>query len=112
MSRTGIIVFLFLGAFAPYATSGLFSSKQGVAFQTKGVASVTYSSTFTYGTEQSDISIPKFIDIRENTDFNSLTHDTESGWTRCRVPLKSKLGLSGIIKRTLVFECKPLQYGK
>ena len=68
------------------------------------------SGALTTGVEKKDISIPPFIDITSNSQWNGLRHDSESGWTRCRVPLKGELSWQGIKDRDLVFECKPLTY--
>jgi hypothetical protein len=93
------------------ANAGIFSSKkEGVVFQTKGEALIMKISTFTTGIERRNIPIPEIIDIRKNSDFSSVTHDSESGWTKCRVPLKGGLGITGLTERSLVFDCKPLKY--
>ena len=92
------------------SNAGLFSSKQGAVFQTKGEAVIMKSSTFTGGIERRNIPVPEILDLRNTSEFRGLTHDSESGWTLCRVPLKSELGLTGITERSLVFDCKPLQY--
>ena len=102
---TMLILVLFLSA-----NAGSFSSKEGSVFQTKGSAKILKETTFTHGVERRDIPIPTVLDIRVGNDFNGLTHDRESGWTKCRVPQRSQLGITGIVTRTLVFDCKPLQY--
>ncbi|NBQ48519.1 MAG: hypothetical protein EBU33_08720 [Sphingobacteriia bacterium] len=90
--------------------AGIFSSKQGMVFQTKGEAVIMKNSTFTTGIERRNIPVPDFIDIRINGGYSGLTHDSESGWTKCRVPLKGELGITGITERSMVFDCKPIQY--
>ena len=94
------------------AHAGIFSSKQGITFETKGEAIIMKNSTFTTGIERRNIPIPIIIDVRIDSRFSSLTHDSESGWTLCRVPLRGELGLTGITEKSLVFDCKPLQYFK
>jgi hypothetical protein len=42
--------------------------------------------------------------------FIGLTHDSESGWTQCRIPLKNELSITGPTERSLVFDCYPLSY--
>jgi hypothetical protein len=104
-----ITLFIFcLSMFNSHA--GLFSSKQGVIFQTKGEALILKNSTFTTGIERRNIPLPEVIDVRTQAGFSGLIHDSESGWTKCRVPLKNELGITGITERSLVFDCKPLQY--
>jgi hypothetical protein len=107
-----ILSTLLLLGYLTSAQSGIFSSKEGIVFQTKGEAIILTNSTFTYGIERRDIPIPSVIDLRVHTDFNGLIHDSESGWTKCRVPLKGELGWTGLTERSLVFDCKPLQYYK
>lgn len=94
------------------AQAGFFSSKEGVVFQTKGEAVIMKNSTFTIGIERRNIPLPEVIDVRANAGLAGLTHDSESGWTKCRVPLKSELGITGVTERSLVFDCKPLEYFK
>lgn len=103
-------VLVLLNLFLSIANAGLFSSKEGIVFQTKGEAVILKNSTFTTGIERRNIPIPEFIDIRTNYDFRGLSHDSESGWTKCRVPLKNELGITGITERSLVFDCLPLKY--
>jgi len=111
MKNKPILVKLVLSfLFFSNVNAGLFSSKEGSVFQTKGEAVILKNSTFTTGIERRNIPIPEFIDIRTNNDFRSLRHDSESGWTQCRVPLKNELGITGVTERSLVFDCKPLQY--
>jgi hypothetical protein len=98
---------IFLASHAAFA--GIFDSKQGMVFQTKGEAVVLKNSTFTTGIERK-ISIPQIVDVREQAEFANLRHDSDSGWTRCRVPLKGEWGITGKTERSLVFECRPLQY--
>lgn len=98
--------------YAPYSGAGFFSSKVGQTFQTKGVAIIYRNGTFTVGIEKRNISIPTYIDVEENSSLNGLTHDDESGWTQCRVPLKSEFAITGMVERSLVFSCKPLTYYK
>lgn len=94
------------------ANAGWFSSKQGKVFETRGLAVIQSSSTFTAGTEQRDIQIPQYIDVTKSERWSGLHHDSESGWTLCRVPLKGKISWQGVKDRSLVFECKPLSYFK
>jgi hypothetical protein len=105
-------VFIVIFAFCLSAFAGIFSSKQGMIFETRGEAVILRNSTFTTGIERRNIPIPQVIDVRVNVEFSSLTHDSESGWTKCRVPMKSELGLTGVTERSLVFDCKPLSYFK
>lgn len=105
-----ILILSFLLFISSASNAGLFSSKQGSVFQTKGEAVIMKSSTFTGGIERRNIPVPEILDLRSTSEYRGLTHDSESGWTRCRVPLKGELGLTGITERSLVFECKPLQY--
>jgi len=109
-----LIKFVIL-VFAPLALqsqAGIFSSKEGAVFETKGEAVITRNSTFKFSIERRDIPIPLVVDIRQDSNYNGLIHDRESGWTKCRVPLKSELGITGIAERSLVFDCKPLTYFK
>jgi hypothetical protein len=101
------IIFIFC---CSLSNAGIFSSKQGSVFQTKGEALIMKNSTLTSGIERRNIPIPEILDLRNATEFRGLTHDSESGWTKCRVPLKGELGITGITERSLVFDCKPLQY--
>ena len=84
--------------------------KEGRTFQTKGTAVVMASGTFTVGIEQRGVQIPTYIDTTSDSMWNGLRHDSESGWTKCRLPLKSSLGVTGVTERSLVFDCKPLTY--
>jgi hypothetical protein len=90
--------------------ASFFSRKEGVIFETKGEAVIIRSGTFTMGIERKNIPIPQLLDVRLQNEFSSLRHDNESGWTKCRVPLKGELGLTGVTERSLVFDCKPIQY--
>lgn len=90
--------------------ASLFGKKEGFIFETKGEAVIMRSGTFTIGIERKNIPIPQVIDIRQQNEFSSLRHDSESGWTKCRVPLKGELGITGMTERSLVFDCKPIQY--
>lgn len=94
------------------ASAGFFSRKEGSTFETKGEAVITRNSAFKFGIERRNIPIPLFIDVRQGLDFKELTHDNESGWTQCRIPLKQEIGLTGPVTRSLVFDCKPLTYFK
>ena len=110
MKKTFLLAIFMLSTTNGHA--GLFSSKEGVIFQTKGEAIIMKNGSFTSGIERRNIPIPDVLDVRTNGNFSGLTHDAESGWTRCRVPLKGEIGLTGITERSLVFECKPIQYFK
>lgn len=110
MKKTLLHISLFISI--SNAQAGFFSSKEGVVFQTKGEAVIMKNSSFTIGIERRNIPLPEVIDIRANAGFSGLTHDSESGWTKCRVPLKGELGLTGVTERSLVFDCKPLEYFK
>jgi hypothetical protein len=90
--------------------AGIFSSKEGSVYQTRGEALIMKNSTFTTGIERRNIPIPEFLDLRNSSDFQGLTHDSESGWTKCRVPLKGQFGLTGMTDRSLIIDCKSLQY--
>jgi hypothetical protein len=92
--------------------AGLFNKKEGAIFETKGEAVILRSGTFTIGIERRNIPIPQIIDVRIQSEFLSLRHDSESGWTKCRVPMKSEIGITGVTERSLVFDCKPIQYFK
>lgn len=101
----------FICLLVPFGSdASLFSRKEGVVFQTKGEAVIMRSGTFTMGIERKNIPIPQLLDVRLQNDFSGLRHDNESGWTKCRVPLKGELGLTGVTERSLVFDCKPIQY--
>lgn len=91
------------------ATAGLFSSKQGKTFETRGAATLMVSGIFTYTAEKKDTPIPRHIDVTSDS-MQGLTHDNESGWTKCRVPLKGEMTWKGVKKKELVFECMPLSY--
>ena len=108
--KVKIIALLLLITLSFPSIAGIFSSKQGAVFQTKGEALILTNSTFTTGIERRNIPIPEIIDIRTNPDFQNVTHDSESGWTHCRIQLKGQIGITGITERSLVFDCKPLQY--
>lgn len=84
-------------------------SAEPVVFQTKGEALIYRNSTFTVGIERRNIPIPTVIDVRATSGFESMRADRDSGWTKCRIPLKGEIGFTGITSRSLVFDCKPLQ---
>jgi len=105
-----ILTFMFFFFMTSNSEAGLFSKKEGKTFQTRGTAVILSNGALTTGVEKKDISIPPFIDITSSSQWNGLRHDSESGWTRCRVPLKGELSWQGIKDRDLVFECKPLTY--
>lgn len=105
-----IFITTLLILYSSLSNAGIFSSKQGSVFQTKGEALIMKNSTFTTGIERRNIPIPEILDLRATSDFRGLVHDSESGWTKCRVPLKGELGITGTTERSLVFDCKPLQY--
>ncbi len=75
-------------------------------YETKGEAVIFKNSTFTIGIERRNIPVPTLIDVRANPEFTSLTSDSRSGWTKCRVPLKGELGITGVTERSLVFDCR------
>lgn len=89
---------------------GLFSSKEGRTFETRGGAVIYTSGAITAGVEQGDIQVPQYIDVTTSSQWSGLTHDRESGWTRCRLPLRGKMSWQGVKDRSLVFECRPLSY--
>lgn len=105
MNRPVLIVVLCL-----MVVSAPVASRQGMTFETKGVAEILRKSTFTFGTEARNIPIPQFINAQDDPAYFALRHDRDSGWTMCRVPLKSERSITGTVERTLVFECKPLAY--
>ena len=88
----------------------LASAREGKTFETRGSAEVLEIGTFTIGTIEKNIAIPRFIDVTSSTKWNGLYHDNESGWTRCRVPQKSGFGWTGPLERSLIFKCKPITY--
>ena len=90
--------------------AGIFSSKEGKSFQTRGTAVIFSNGAITVGVEKKDIPIPSYIDVTRSAEWNGLKHDSESGWTKCRVPLKSELSWQGVKERALVFDCMPLTY--
>lgn len=100
----------FVGVGNVYA--GWFSAKEGKTFETRGMAVLMSSGSFSTGVEKRDIPIPKYIDITASSLFNGMTHDSESGWTKCRIPQKGGLGWDGVKEKQLVFDCKPLTYFK
>jgi len=106
----GIFLIFFLVFSISNCYGGIFSNKEGKTFQTKGTAVILSNGAVTTGIEKKDIPIPPFIDLTTNPQWNGLRHDSESGWTRCRVPLKGELSWQGVKDRDLVFECKPLTY--
>ena len=112
MSKKSYVLTLLLLIFASCTIAGIFSSKQGRTFQTKGVALIYRSGTLSDGIEKRNIEIPSLVDVEKSADFRGLAHDSESGWTKCRVPLKSEFSITGTVERSLVFDCKPLTYYK
>lgn len=107
-----LVLTILLIAFTQHSNAGLFSSKQGKTFETRGMAVVMATGTFTTKIEERDIQIPKYIDMTESRMLSDITHDKESGWTKCRVPLKREMGWDGSRNREFVFDCKPLTYFK
>ena len=94
----------------PLSIAGIFSSKQGKTFKTRGTAVIYKSGTLTAGIEKRGIQIPPVFNVESHSMFIGLTHDSESGWTQCRIPLKTELSLIGPVERSLVFDCYPLTY--
>lgn len=92
------------------AHAGFFSSKQGKTFKTRGSAVIYRSGTITSGIEKRNIPIPPMFDVSSDPIFTSLTHDSEAGWTNCRIPLKSEMSITGPVERSIVFDCYPLSY--
>lgn len=82
-----ITLIIVLTAPTSYLHAGIFSSRAGKTFETKGKAVIYRDGKFTAGIEKSDIPIPTFIDVSQNVQFAYLTHDAETKWTKCRVPL-------------------------
>jgi len=87
-------------------------TREGATFETRGEAVIARNSAFLSSIERRDIPIPLFLDIRQDLNFSGMVHDRDSGWTKCRVPLKSELGITGIAERSFVFDCKPISYFK
>jgi hypothetical protein len=108
--KSSFYMFIALSSFIFNVNAGWFSSKEGKTFETRGSAVVYTSGSFTVGVEQKNISIPSYIDVKSSTQWNGITHDSESGWTKCRVPLKGKMSWQGVKDRSLVFDCRPLTY--
>jgi hypothetical protein len=106
MRHVGLILIFII----TFANAGIFSSRRGVVFETKGEADILRVTGFGSSVERRDIPIPKTIDLRQPSEFDGVSHDQEDGWTRCRVKLKGDFGLTGSIERSLVFKCKPLMY--
>ena len=85
-------------------------------FETRGTAVITKNSDFlgsgfgTSGIEKKDIPIPPSIDLERDSQWRALTHDNESRWGNCRLPLKSATTVTGTVTRELVFDCRPLTY--
>jgi len=104
----GAVFFALMGN----ACAGWFSAKEGKTFETRGMAVVMLSGSFSTGVEKRDIPIPKYIDVTSSNVFNGMTHDSESGWTKCRIPQKGGIGWDGVKEKQLVFDCKPLTYFK
>jgi hypothetical protein len=103
-------ILLFLISASSISNAGLFSSKEGKTFQTRGTAVILSNGAITIGVEKKDIPIPSYIDVSGSAQWNGLRHDSESGWTKCRLPLKGELSWQGVKDRDLVFDCKPLTY--
>ena len=78
-------------------------------YETKGEALIRANSAFFTKIERRNIPIPRIIDVRQIPEFAGLLSDRDSGWTKCRVPLKGELGLTGVTERELVFDCRPLK---
>lgn len=111
MKNQRSIGFILALSITSHAGAGWFSpDKEGRTFQTKGTAIIMARGTLTTGIEKRGVPIPEYIDTTSNSMWMGLTHDSESGWTKCRVPLKSSLGVTGVTERSLVFDCKPLTY--
>lgn len=94
------------------ANAGFFSEKKGRTFQTRDTALIYRSGSLTVGIERRNIPIPAFFDIESTPSFIGLTHDGDSGWTKCRVPLDDAKSITGAVERSLVFDCKPLTFYK
>jgi hypothetical protein len=94
------------------AHAGWFSANEGKTFETRGAAVVMSTGSFSAGIEKRDVPIPRYIDVTTSSSFNGMTHDSESGWTKCRVPLKGGIGWDGVKDKQMVFDCKPLTYFK
>jgi hypothetical protein len=103
--RTLVAAFITL-ILVPIAHAAFFSQKEGKTFETRGAAYIYFNGTFTTGIEQKNIPIPSYIDVTRDPRWSGLSQDAESGWTKCRVPLKRQ----NLTDRELVFECKPLTY--
>lgn len=84
------------------------AAKSSYLYETKGEALIRKNSTFLTSIERRNIPIPRLIDVRQSLEFASLISDRDSGWTKCRVPLKSEIGLTGVTERELVFDCRPM----
>lgn len=86
------------------------ASAQNRFLETEGVGNIIYDTTFTYGTEEKVVQIPKIIDLATNPEFSQVViRNKKIGtWTRCNLPLKSKIGLTGSVNRQLAFKCKPM----
>lgn len=78
--------------------------------ETEGIGNIIYDTTFTHGTEEKGVPIPKIIDLSTNLEFQGLIirSNKAGSWTRCNLPLKGKLGLTGSVNRQLAFKCRPL----
>ena len=83
------------------------ASATGLIYETKGEALIYRSAPFTSSIERRNIPIPSVIDVQTNPSFSDIRSDRSSGWTKCRVPLKSELGITGVTERSLVFDCRP-----
>lgn len=112
-----LALFLFV-AYAS-ANAGWLSSKQGKTFETRGTAVIRANFNFLFSTdigttkiERKDIPIPAFINIESSAQWSELTHDRETGWTKCRVPLKGDSSIVGNTERELIFDCRPTSYYK
>jgi hypothetical protein len=84
--------------------------KQAATFQTKGEATMVRNDGNTLSIEKKHIPIPEFIDLTASSEFAGLSHDSESGWTKCRYRLKDEIVFPRVSGKVLVFDCKPLTY--
>jgi len=73
-------------------------------YVTRGTAVIYASGTLASQIEKSDIPIPGTISTAD-PNWSDLYSDVNSGWTKCRLPLKTEWGLTGPWQRSLVFEC-------
>lgn len=92
-------------------TEVAFAAREGRTFETRGMAVIFTSSTFTVGIEKRDIPIPQYLDVDIDPGWRGLSHDSSSAsWTKCRLPLKSEMTWQGTKERSLVFDCRPLSF--